>query len=494
MDYTLASFLTILTNTEKQSKTNRRHVSNFHLYEYLRNLGNPQLKYKSIHIAGTKGKGTTATIISHLLHSLGYKVGLYTSPHIKTFLERIQVNNKNVPYSKLNHTFLTHLYPIVKDEATAGRRLTYFELLTLLAIKQFELEQVDFAVFEVGLGGRLDATNIIKPILAIITNVDYDHTEILGRKLNKIAYEKGGIIKPNVCLVTGSNNSTVNSILKQIIIMNNSETFQDCKSAKIIALNKDFFIEKMKIAHRNNSYGVYFNYTDFSVQIKRIFLPLIGFHNAINSSLALASLSYLASKKFISINGKIPTIKKALAEVQIFGRISIYSRKPLIILDVAHNPISIKALVDTLISYFPEKQWIVLFATTKYKNALEMLAELHKLPISSMVLTEHSNPRHLKLASIKNILNKYYSSLQQNKNTSHGKAKKLVFIQNIHSAFKESVKLLLAREQDASTYKMTAKNTAEKALLITGSFYTLSDVLPLLSRHRSQKNLRFNSF
>lgn len=326
----------LIPDPEERRKGNLRLERIRHLLEL---LGNPQNRFKSIHIGGTSGKGSTAFLISSLLVSAGYKVGLHLSPHLQVITERMQVNNRFInvkDFVKL----VNDIQPLVDRVEREGRfgRPSYFEVLVALSFQYFAIKKVDIAVIEVGLGGTFDATNVIHPLVAVITNVSLDHTDILGDTIEKIAQDKAGIIKEGIEVVTGASQMNVIEIIEK-----------RCKE-------KGAQLTKMKIS---------------------------GLFQEQNAALAIAAVKKLEKQRFFVSH---EVIKKILHEATFAGRLEIVRKDPLTIVDGAHNPAKMQALVGSLKVLFPKKKFISIIAFKKGKDIKAMLQEL--LPITSkFVLT-----------------------------------------------------------------------------------------------------------
>jgi len=289
----------------------------------LHDLGNPQDKFSCIHVAGTNGKGSIASSIASILKESNYRVGLYTSPHLVRFNERIQINNQ--PVSDKN---IVEAYEALKNISTGKRESTFFEYSTAMALYEFGKQKVDWAVIETGMGGRLDATNIIKPALTIISNISLEHGMYLGNTIKQIAGEKGGIIKNNVPVVTGAKQKIAVSILKDIAKQ---------KSAPFFRLGDEFKVRRNK----NKT----FNYFGIENTWRDLRTGLQGNHQIDNAGLVLAACELLnKSRAKLSFNG----IKKGLEKNRWPGRLDIVSENPLIILDGAHNIIATRKLVKYL--------------------------------------------------------------------------------------------------------------------------------------------------
>jgi dihydrofolate synthase/folylpolyglutamate synthase len=322
----------------------------------LDNLGNPQRQFKSIHIAGTNGKGSTAAMIASILKKAGYKVGLYTSPHIFEYTERIQINGKQISDKdfKLGLNIISEIpspsgrgWRPERKRVRAGVHPTVFEALTAVAFWYFARKQVDFAVVEVGLGGRLDATNVLVPLVSVITNIDLEHTEVLGRSLSKVAAEKAAIIKPGVPVVTAEIKPAALKVMKRGAMKYGSLLF------------KVEGYDSVKIPH------------------------LLGEHQKLNAACAVSAI------RLARINVTRPQIRNGLKRAYWPGRFQIISRKPLVILDGAHNPAGIKALIKTVQQNFHGK-FTVIFGCQKTKDYKRILAELKPL-ISELIITRSSH-------------------------------------------------------------------------------------------------------
>ena len=296
----------------------------------LNKLDNPHQKFQSIHIAGTNGKGSTAATIASILTESGYKVGLYTSPHLFDYRERIKFKGKNISRKE----FKEGLSRVQKSAKGLEESPTIFEVLTAVAFWYFAKKKVDYAVVEVGMGGRLDATNIISPLVSVITNIDYEHTEVLGKTLSKIAREKAAIIKPGVSVVTAENKAEPLKVIEKTCRANNS---------------KLLVIEGQKPRQTNTACSL--------------------------SALLLAEIKVSKS-----------AIKRGLKKVSWPGRFQILSKNPLVIVDGAHNPAGAKALRVTIEELYPGKKFALIFGMQATKNHLKTLNEL--LPvIRSVIIT-----------------------------------------------------------------------------------------------------------
>ena len=300
----------------------------------LHNLGNPQDTYRCIHVAGTNGKGSIASALASILHTSGYKIGLYTSPHLVRFNERICINNKPVPDANIVAS-----YEAVNKANYGARKPTFFELTTAMALYEFGRQKVDWAVIETGMGGRLDATNIINPAISIISNISLEHQKYLGGTIGRIAGEKGGIIKKCVPVITGVKQKSAISMLTKIA-NKQSAPFYRCGDA--------FRVRRCK-----NGTFTYFGINNIWRDMRS---GLPGAHQIDNAALVLAACEMLNKNK---AELSIQSIKDGLAQNRWPGRLEIVSSSPLVLLDGAHNLSAIRCLAKFL-SENPTKQKITL--------------------------------------------------------------------------------------------------------------------------------------
>jgi len=319
--------------------------------ELLRRLGNPQNALKTILVAGTNGKGSTAGMIASILQSAGHRVGLYTSPHLLDVRERIKINDTMISRSKLDDIVA---YLVSKKT----RPLTYFEILTAAAFIYFYQEKIDIAVLEVGLGGRLDATNVCKPLVSVITNVSLEHTAYLGRTLSSIAYEKGDIIKKRGICVTAATQKSVLEVFENICRKRNAKLYQ---------LGSAF-----DIVRRDHI----FDYKGIAFDLKGLSISLAGGFQMINAALAITAIESVRNK---GISADEKAIRQGLKKVKLPARLEVLCRKPLFILDGAHNPGGISALSREIRDGFVYRRLILIFACLKDKDYVRMLEAIAPL-------------------------------------------------------------------------------------------------------------------
>ncbi len=330
-------------------------------------LGDPQHKFRSIHIAGTNGKGSTSHILASILQQAGYKVGLYTSPHLKDFRERIRINGKMIPAEKVISFVKKHKKDFEKIKPS------FFEMTVGLAFDHFAKNKVDIAVIETGLGGRLDSTNILDPELAIITNISYDHTSLLGKTLHKIAAEKGGIIKESGMAIIGERQKETWSVFKRIAKKKNSA----------IACAEDAFrLTNVKNVWSKGKMCLQF---DISVRgSRRLFFrdvkcDLPGFYQVKNIQTALLAIELLRTYRRMDIS--IRKVGEGLYRVKkntgLRGRWEVLKREPFIVADVAHNEAGIK-VVNEMLKHTPHDNLHIVLGTVSDKNPNRFLSRLPK--------------------------------------------------------------------------------------------------------------------
>lgn len=403
-------------NYERQDRVTPRHFKLRNMREILRRLGNPHLKYPVVHVAGTKGKGSVSTMIGQILTASGRRTGVYTSPHLETIHQRMVVGGALITDQQLVDT-LTALDPVVRsmDEEADQlnyRHLTFFEITTAAAFHFFAIQNCDAVVLEVGLGGRLDSTNVCQPVTSVITNISVDHTRQLGATVDKIAFEKAGIIKPRVPVVSGATNAEAAEVIAQVAADNQSS---------LMVLGQDFDFEEdgadcslmfsssgevdlhggnelldapcLELCDSDQS-------TDdqpihrFSYQIEDLKLSLIGQHQRANAAVAVAAIQMLNARGW---NVSDEQIRTGLKRATLAGRTEVASRAPAIVIDMAHNVASIDALVTALKCDFP--QWktaskrTLMLATSRDKDAIGMLRPLVE-NFDQLILTRYQdNPR-----------------------------------------------------------------------------------------------------
>jgi len=347
----------------------------------LSGLGNPHLKFPSIHVAGTNGKGSVAAMLQSILCEAGYKAGLYTSPHLVDFRERIRVGRELIEKDFI-FDFVHRLKTDIDKE-----HFTFFEVTTALAFEYFAQNEVDLAIIETGLGGRLDATNMIKPVISIITNIGREHTKQLGNDIAQIAREKAGIIKQEVPTVTAVSQPEALEAIRFVCSERNSELIhvQDNSTHSIIDSSID---------------GSRFSFSSNSLKYQALELNLPGEHQVLNAVTALTGI-----RKLRQFGWKVeePAIRSGLKKVSWRARLEVFRKEPLVLLDVAHNPAGIKAMIVALDQFFPEKRTIFIFGVMQDKDHESMLGEISK-KAKFVVLTKPEYKRAAEPESLSEVV------------------------------------------------------------------------------------------
>jgi len=353
----------------------------------LKPLGNPHLGTKTVHIAGTKGKGSTAAMISQILVSAGYRTGLFTSPHLNTLRERMRVNGTMISEAEFA-ALVSDIGPIVEsiNKKAAFGELTTFEILTAVVFTYFKRAGVDYQVLEVGLGGRLDATNVVKPDVCVITSLSLDHTEILGDTVAKLAAEKAGIIKPGCVVVNAPQISDAASIINEACHRQRAKLIQVGRDITWHKVSGDLSQQRFKVKGKNGNYD--------------LTIPLLGDYQLENAATALAAIEALQS---LGTNISPETISKGFKQVSWPGRLQILSHHPLVVVDGAHNAYSMKKLVENVKKYFHYDRCFLIFGTSCDKDISGMARELETLS-QHVIITSSSHPR---AASVKSLTERF---------------------------------------------------------------------------------------
>ncbi len=396
------SFLNRLVNFEKIASP-RTEFKLHRVKLLLKNIGNPQQQLKCLHIAGTKGKGSTAMFAASILASSGYRVGLYTSPHISDYKERIRILTPDFFKKNMMQSFagvvserelknaLAHIRPAIEEihrQKWLGR-LTYFEVLTVLAFYYFFKAKTDVVVLETGLGGRLDATNVIDSLVAAIAPISIDHTFYLGNSLKKIAAEKAGIIKdPKQDVVLAPQPPSALAVIRR-----------HCQalgiSPKIVG--KDLLVS----LERQDLEGIEFTVEEREGSYHRLRSSLLGSYQAVNAAVAIGMMGCLRKKGF-----KIQrdAIRKGIALTRWPARFEVICRRPLVVLDGAHNPASCQVLVETFKAIFPGKRAVLVLGCSKDKDRPGMAGHLRKI-IRTVIATraDHERAYRFSLKELKKL-------------------------------------------------------------------------------------------
>ena len=359
-------------------RTDQPHFGLERMVELLALRGNPHLKLKVIHIGGTNGKGSTIAFLKNMLEKMGLRVGVFSSPYLIHYTDQIAINGESIPEARLESLMADYRLLLEGEHAQALQGTTEFEIITAIAYDYFASEQVDVAIMEVGMGGLLDSTNVCQPILTGITTIGLDHVALLGDSLEAIAEQKAGIIKQGVPLVTGHIVPEALAVIDRIA---------EEKDASRLAYGANYQVSHQKSVVT----GEIFDYSS-SVRQGRFQTGLLGLHQIENAGMALALLdSYCqAIGQELTDNA---LVAQALEETRWPGRLEVVSREPLMILDGAHNPHAIKALLATLKERFTDYQKEILFTCIKTKALEDMLDLLETLPDTKITLTHFEDSR-----------------------------------------------------------------------------------------------------
>ncbi|EOH85938.1 bifunctional folylpolyglutamate synthase/dihydrofolate synthase [Enterococcus villorum] len=397
-------------------------------------VGHPERQVKTIHIAGTNGKGSTVTYLRCLLEEAGLTVGTFTSPYIESFNERISINGQKIPDKELIK-LVQKYQPLVEQldqfEAVAG--ITEFETLTAMAFDYFLCQKVDVAIIEVGLGGLLDSTNVAVPMLTGITTIGLDHTDILGDTIEEIAAQKAGIIKRGVPVVTGNIETPALEVIKKQAKL---------KNAPIYSLKENYMITYQRPADK---WGEVFTFHNETGKMTHLSTAMIGQHQVENAGMAIELYQIYCKIEELPFREK--DIKKALKKAQWPGRMEKISEEPLVILDGAHNTHAVKRLVQNLKKEFQGYQINLLFSALKTKDVESMLSQLKEVPNVHIYLTTFESPKAIDLSSFTDLVDENLS---------------------IVSLWQFGLAEILE------------KMTDEDVLVVTGSLYFISEVRTLL--------------
>lgn len=387
--------------------------------DFLTAFGSPQQHLKNvILIGGTKGKGSTAAILSSALQGSGYRVGLFTSPHLVEMNERIKTDGQSISDADFDRQLL-RIMPVVKKNKGAR---SFFETLTTVAYLHFLEKHIDVTLLEVGLGGRLDATNAANPLVSVITRIGYDHTNLLGTRLGQITGEKAGIIREGGTLITILQRPTAARVLR-----NATRT----KKSKMVLAHEQHEIKVLEISIDGSKLRVSGKLGCFD-----LFLPLVGSHQIENVSLSLATLYELQTNGLpLHIDG----LRNGIAKTCLHGRFEVVRKKPLIIFDCAHNEDSFKALEQNLIA-FSIKDFYLVFGTNRDKDYKYCVRRIFP-KAREVILVKADNPRAVEPAEILTHAAKYQKNIA------------------VGTSVKEALKVLTERQRKP------------KPIIITGSFY-----------------------
>lgn len=400
--------------------------------ELLRRLGDPQKQFKSIHVAGTNGKGSVTAMLTNILQTAGYKTGMFVSPSLERFTERVQVNLKEI--TEFDVARLISKVRIVIDEMLSEGydHPTEFEIVTALGFLYFAENKVDYTVVEVGLGGRLDSTNVILPVLSIITSIGFDHMEVLGDTLGKIAFEKAGIIKKNIPTVLYPQENEALEVIEAVAKLKSSTLYR--VNPQMISINKT------KLGKQS------FDYRFGNLEFKDIVINLSGRHQMLNAATVLTAVLALRKQ---NVNVTDNSIYEGLCSVFWPGRLELLSLRPDILLDGAHNLQGMNALCDTLKEYFCDRKKVLVIGILEDKEYEKMLQNICEL-FDTVVTTKPDSPRAISAEKLSIVANKYCENVLYN----------------------EDPKAAIAMARDLAG--------SEDLLVITGSLYLIGAVRHIL--------------
>lgn len=397
--------------------------------ELCEGLGNPQKDLKFIHVGGTNGKGSVCSMLSSVLIAAGYKVGLYTSPFVKEFNERMRINGANIP----NETLARITEKVKKVADKMADSPTEFELITAIGFEYFKEEKCDVVVLEVGMGGRLDATNLIdSPLLSIITGISIDHTAFLGSTIEQIAAEKAGIIKKNSVALFGGEDRSAEAVIKE-----------ESDRKQSILYKTDY--SELKI-HNSDLNGTSFDYKEIS----DISISLLGSYQPRNACIVLEAVEILRNR---GLNISEDAVRVGLKVAKWPARFEIIHKNPLVIFDGAHNPQGISAAVESIKRYFGNQRVVILTGVLADKDYLQIAGSISQVACKVYTITP-SNPRALSAQRYAEIFTE--RSIDS----------------NACSSVDEAITLGLAEAQKIGT-----------ALLCLGSLYTYGEVTDAILSH-----------
>lgn len=400
-------------------------------------MGNPHKSLKFIHVAGTNGKGSTSTFINSILVEEGYKVGLFTSPYLEEFTERIRINGENIPKDDL-----AEVTEVVKSKVdimvSQGKpHPTEFEIVTAIAMLYYKLQEVDFVVLEVGLGGRLDSTNVIEDsLVSVITPIGFDHMEYLGNTLSKIAYEKAGIIKSQGLVVIHPQDREAMETIKEV---------SNEREAQLFAAPIESIIIK-----KYDEYSIKFDVELPDEKFHDLEIKLLGKHQVNNAVVALTAIKILSRHN--NLNVSEASIRKGLKKARWPGRLEVLRRKPTLLLDGAHNTHGAKALKKSIQEIFKYNKLIVVIGVLEDKDVEGILNEI--IPLSDkVIITKPNNPRAISVDILGEKIKTFH--------------KEVLIYESINDAVDKSLKI--SKEDDLVLY--------------CGSLYMIGDIRTVLNKN-----------
>lgn len=397
------------------------------MYGILAEMGNPEKKIKGIHIAGTNGKGSTSAMNEALFMYSGYSVGMNTSPHLIDYCERFRINGKNVIY--------TDILDVYKDNEKIFDRFeaSFFEITTAMAFAMFEKKNLDVSVMEVGLGGRLDGTEPFNSTVSVITTISLDHPKSLGDSIEKIAYEKAGIIKSGVPVVLGNIVLEAKKIIKEVAVAKNSPVYE---------YNTDFFADHIRVTTEGTVFD--YRFPERNICFENLTVNLIGQHQAINAATALTD--FILFHEIMQSSFEEKNIRKAFKKINWFGRMQVLHTHPLVLIDGAHNEEGVHTLISNLNQMFPSQFKRFVVAILRDKKLDNMIAEICE-NCQEIIISKNHSDRAADLEEQMNV------------------AKKYAIPSSSHPDVVEATREAFLKTKD------------NEILVITGSLYTIAEVL-----------------
>ena len=470
-------------NYERRDGTKRFAFKLDGIRQLLAELDNPHLKCPVVHVAGTKGKGSVSRMIGAILTESGLKTGVYTSPHLERINQRVAVDGNSISDEELA-TALAEIAPAVEkvdktNELAELRPLTFFEVITTAAFYHFAKSKCEAVVLEVGMGGRLDSTNVCKPKLCVITNINFDHTRQLGNTLELIAREKAGIVKPGVPLICGETKLQPKAAIHAVA---------DSAGAEVWQINRDFTVihdpdqnSKASCDQSDKRRSTVFDTwgkvdsettrrlnpgskVDFQWAIDDVRLGMLGTHQATNAAIAIAAAQRLVLEGWEISNSQI---RSALEKVRLAGRTEVVSESPTVVMDIAHNVISIEALLDTLRQNFPSwnsagRKRLMLAVSSDKDTAgiLRMLVDT----FDDIVVTQYQlNPRFVPVDDLAEMT------------------------EVIREGLKTDTRIRTAPDPAAAWSLMQSDMATDDFVCITGSVFLVAEMRPLLVGQKSDR-------
>ncbi len=425
------------TNLERQTQPpySERVWRLARMRKLLEDIGDPQTSYPAVHIAGTKGKGSTTAMIESVLRAAGYRTGMYTSPHLHTFRERIRLNGQPVLEEEV-----AHAVEILSPHLAASSEITVFEAITAMAMLLFAEQHVDWGVFEVGLGGRLDATNVLMPAVAVITSISLDHVRVLGDTVDAIAREKAGIIKPYTPVVSSIQTPTAMRVVEEIAHE---------RSAPLIAAGRDWHWRLLNADMGGQTIAVFREDHGDSPEYPELKVPLLGIHQVENACTAVAAIEVLRGQ---GVEISSHAVTEGLANVSWPGRMEIVNTTPLLMLDGAHNTDSLQRLLVAIDEYLKfDRAWVVFGANVTH-NPEELLHLLGRYPrLRALYLTQS---QHAKAAPVAELLH---------------------LTGRLDEAFREDADIVPTRTVEGALKTALVEADAHDLILVTGSLFVVAE-------------------